>query len=412
MRAQSFSIVMVLLMFVFAGLGGCERKAPVAPESLPKPTAGQAHGADMQAESPTIKEANMVQVSVFNAQGKLVGPFETKKFVLPDAEWKKRLTADQYKVLRNKGTEAAFCGTLLDNKKHGVYTCAGCGLPLFASDSKFNSGTGWPSFFQPISKTNVLEEEDNAYGMRRTEILCARCDGHLGHVFPDGPKPTGLRFCLNSESLNFTENDKLASLADPLAAGAATQPAAGQTTSAQAPAKTATAIVAGGCFWCTEYAFEQIKAVSNVESGYTGGSAATANYKAVCGGDTGHAEAIKITYDPAKISYEKILDVFFDAHDPTTLNRQGADMGTQYRSAIFYADETQKKIAEAKIKELTEKKKFSKPIVTKLEPLGAFYMAEEYHQNYARAHPDQPYIQGSSKPKAEKVKKAHPDLVE
>ncbi len=340
----------------------------------------------------------MVKVSVFNAQGQLVGPFATPKLELSDAEWQKRLTPDQYKVARAKGTERPFCGTLLDNKKKGVYSCVCCGLPLFSSDSKFNSGTGWPSFFQPIAPGNVAEIEDNSYGMRRVESLCARCDAHLGHVFPDGPKPTGLRFCMNSESLTFTESDKLATLADPLA---------------DTPnIKTATAIVAGGCFWCTEYAYEQIKGVTNVESGYTGGSSAdTANYKAVCGGDTGHAEAIKITYDPSKLSYAQILDIFFDAHDPTTLNRQGADRGTQYRSAIFYADDTQKKIAQDKIKELTEKKKFSSPIVTTLEPLGAFYMAEEYHQNYARAHPTEPYIQGSSKPKAEKVKKAHPDLI-
>ncbi len=396
-------IILFLATLLLVFTVGCERKSPTVPESIPKP--GVVQGADSPLSSTTTppKDAAMVQVSVFNSQGQLVGPFSTPKLVLTDEEWQKRLSPDQYKILRNKGTERPFCGTLLDNKKQGVYTCAGCGLPLFSSDSKFNSGTGWPSFFQPISKTNVIEHEDNSYGMRRVESLCARCDGHLGHVFPDGPKPTGLRFCMNSESLNFTENTNLASLADPLAASA------GKETSA--PVKTATAIIAGGCFWCTEYAFEQIKAVSNVESGYTGGSAQTANYKAVCGGDTGHAEAIKITYDPSKITYSQILDVFFDAHDPTTLNRQGADVGTQYRSAIFYADETQKKIAQDKIKELNDKKKFSKPIVTTVEPLTTFYMAEDYHQNYARAHPDQPYIQGSSFPKAEKMKKAHPDLI-
>lgn len=160
----------------------------------------------------------MVQVYVYNDQGKLVGPVDSPKLILTDKEWHARLKPKQFKILRSKGTEAAFCGTLLDNKKEGVYTCAGCGLPLFSSDAKFHSGTGWPSYFQPIAKENVLQHPDNSYGMVRTEILCARCDGHLGHVFDDGPAPTGLRFCLNSESLQFTAADKLATLADPAAA--------------------------------------------------------------------------------------------------------------------------------------------------------------------------------------------------
>jgi methionine-R-sulfoxide reductase len=165
----------------------------------------------------------MVQLHVFNRQGELVGPIEFPKLELSDAEWRKRLSREQFEVLRSKGTERPFCGTLLDNKQLGVYTCAGCGLPLFSSDSKFNSGTGWPSFFQPIAKDNVLEAVDRSHGTVRTEILCARCDGHLGHVFEDGPRPTGLRFCMNSESLNFTPSTELAALAEP-AAEKATRP--------------------------------------------------------------------------------------------------------------------------------------------------------------------------------------------
>lgn len=166
--------------------------------------------------------SSQVSVSVFNGQGELVGPIEMARVVKTDDEWRKQLTPEQFKIARGKGTEAAFCGNLLDNKIEGVYSCICCGLPLFASDSKFNSGTGWPSFFQPVAKTNVIEKPDKSYGMERVEILCARCDGHLGHVFEDGPRPTGLRFCVNSESLKFTPNDKLANLADPLAA--TTQP--------------------------------------------------------------------------------------------------------------------------------------------------------------------------------------------
>jgi methionine-R-sulfoxide reductase len=160
-----------------------------------------------------------MKVHVFNRDGKLVGPVESPAWELSDAEWRQRLSPEQFRVLRTSGTERPFCGTLLDNKKSGVYTCAGCGLPLFTSEAKFNSGTGWPSFFQPIAKENVLDKTDESHGMVRDEINCARCEGHLGHVFPDGPRPTGLRFCLNSESLNFTPSDQLGTLADPAAEG-------------------------------------------------------------------------------------------------------------------------------------------------------------------------------------------------
>jgi peptide methionine sulfoxide reductase msrA/msrB len=353
----------------------------------------------------------MVHVNVFNKQGKLVGPIETPAWNLTDAQWRDRLTPEQFSILRSSSTERPFCGTLLDNHQTGVYACAGCGLPLFSSDSKFHSGTGWPSFFQPIAEGNIVEQTDDSHGMSRTEINCARCGGHLGHVFDDGPRPTGLRFCVNSASLNFTPSDQLASLADPIAEQA-TKPGGGKSSEkSSAAAGSATAIFAGGCFWCTEAAFEQLEGVLDVTSGYSGGSADTANYEAVCTGRTGHAEAIRITYDPKKISYDTLLDVFFDAHDPTQLNGQGADIGTQYRSAIFFADAEQKKAAEAKIKQLTDKHKFDGPIVTKLEPLLAFYPAEDYHQNYVDNNPNQPYVRAAAIPKACKVREKHPELI-
>ena len=161
--------------------------------------------------------SSKVKVRVFDSHGNLIGPIEMDRVEKSDAEWQKQLTREQFEIARGKGTERPFCGTLLDNKRSGVYTCICCNLPLFSSDGKFNSGTGWPSFFKPVAEENISTEEDRAYGMRRVEILCTRCDAHLGHVFDDGPRPTGLRFCVNSESLGFTDSASLASLAEPVA---------------------------------------------------------------------------------------------------------------------------------------------------------------------------------------------------
>jgi methionine-R-sulfoxide reductase len=158
-----------------------------------------------------------MRVKVFNGRGELVGPIEAARVVKTDSQWRAQLTPEQFQVARGKGTERAFCGTLLDNRRHGIYTCVCCGLPLFASNSKFNSGTGWPSFFKPVADDNVATVVDRSHGMVRTEILCARCDAHLGHVFEDGPNPTGLRYCVNSESLAFCDQDEITKLADPAA---------------------------------------------------------------------------------------------------------------------------------------------------------------------------------------------------
>lgn len=179
---------------------------------------------------------------------------------------------------------------------------------------------------------------------------------------------------------------------------------------ADGDAQTAEAILAGGCFWCTEAVYRQLDGVLHVESGYSGGSADTANYKAVCTDTTGHAEVIRIVHDPRKIGYGQLLKVFFSvAHDPTQLNRQGEDIGTQYRSAVFHADDRQREIAQRYIAQLDAAGVFSAPIVTTLEPLEAFYPAEAYHQDYAAQHPDQAFIRAAATPKVEKVRAWYAD---
>ncbi|MBA3786607.1 MAG: peptide-methionine (S)-S-oxide reductase MsrA [Acidobacteria bacterium] len=172
-----------------------------------------------------------------------------------------------------------------------------------------------------------------------------------------------------------------------------------------------TAVFAGGCFWGVEAVFEHIKGVSDVTSGYSGGTKQTADYEMVSGGETGHAEAVKVIYDPAQVSYEKLLKVFFAvAHDPTELNRQGPDTGTQYRSAIFYSNDEQKRLAENYVAELTKTKTFAKPIVTQIVALDEFYKAEDYHQDYLVRHPNQPYIVINDQPKVENLRKRFPDM--
>ncbi|MBC8229962.1 bifunctional methionine sulfoxide reductase B/A protein [bacterium] len=303
------------------------------------------------------------------------------KIVRSDAEWKQILTPEQYRILRQKGTERAFTGKYWKHHNVGVYICAGCGQELFRSTEKFDSSTGWPSFWQPIQDSNITEHEDRTFGISRTEVLCSRCGGHLGHVFDDGPPPTGLRYCLNSAALDFQ---------------------AGQLDAPTTTPSLDTATFGSGCFWCTEAVFETLEGVADVKVGYMGGTVKQPTYEQVCTGTTGHAEVAHIRFDPAKISYGELLAVFWKTHDPTTLNRQGADVGTQYRSVIFYHSDEQKQIAEQSRQDYQPE--LTKPIVTEIVPATEFYEAEDYHQNYYQNNPEASYCRIVIAPKLKKLK--------
>jgi len=283
------------------------------------------------------------------------------KIVKSDEEWKRILTPEQYHVMRQGGTERPFSGKYNDTYEEGVYVCPGCGTPLFASSTKYDHGTGWPSFTAPIDVKNLLLLQDMSHGMRRTEVRCAVCGAHLGHVFDDGPAPSGLHYCINSASMEFKP--------------AGVEAAANGRVLGKAA-------FAAGCFWGVQSAFDAVPGVVKTVVGYTGGTVEHPTYQQVCADATGHAETVEVEYDPARVTYRELLDAFFKMHDPTTQDRQGPDIGSQYRSAIFYHDEEQKREAEAAIAELNRIGTFKRPIVTQVVPAGPFWPAEEYHQKY------------------------------
>lgn len=286
----------------------------------------------------------------------------SKESNMGDTKTFNNLTPEEERVIVHKGTEPPFSGKYYKETAAGTYTCRRCGAELYRSEDKFDSGCGWPSFDDEIK--GAVKRTVDADGFR-TEITCAACGGHLGHVF-EGEQLTdkNVRHCVNSISMKF------------IPAGEETQ------------VKTDTAYFAGGCFWGTEHLLQKIDGVLSVKSGYMGGHTANPTYKEVCSGLTGHAETVEVVFDPSKTTFETVAKAFFEIHDPTQKNRQGPDIGTQYRSVVFYRDETQRRTTEKLIDIL---KANGLDVATELKQAGPFWPAEDYHQDYYEHNGKEPY---------------------
>ncbi|BBK40792.1 peptide methionine sulfoxide reductase MsrA [Allostella vacuolata] len=296
--------------------------------------------------------------------GKLFGrshgaPASAYPVAKSEEQWRCDLPPEAFHVLREHGTERAFTSPLNKEKRKGTFVCAACGQPLFDSATKFESGTGWPSFWQPIDGA-VGSTIDRSFFMTRTEIHCSNCGGHLGHAFDDGPPPTGMRYCMNGAAMAF-------------------EPAEAGRDAATAPGR-AVATFGAGCFWGVEQAFREVDGVLETAVGYAGGRVASPTYEQVCGDDTGHAEVVQVAYDPSRVGYEELLDLFFALHDPTQKDRQGADVGSQYRSVVFVETDAERAAAEAAV--ARHQARFRRPIVTEIAAARPFWKAEDYHQQY------------------------------
>ena len=299
---------------------------------------------------------------------------------------KKKLSPEQFHVTQECGTEPPFKNAYWNNHEDGIYVDVVSGEPLFSSKDKFDSGSGWPSFTRPLEK-NVTEKKDITFGMTRIEVRSKNADSHLGHVFDDGPSDQGgLRYCINSASLRFVPATRLE--ADGYPQYVKLFPLAKQEGVTTAAVGTETVYLAGGCFWGMEDLLRKIPGVIDTEAGYTGGWLQNPTYDDTHDSKSGHAESVKVVYDPKKLRFEDLLEKwFFKMHDPTTLNRQGNDTGTQYRSAIFFLNDEQRKTAELVKDRVNKSGTWKKPVVTEITAAGTWFKAEEDHQDYLVRNP-------------------------
>jgi peptide methionine sulfoxide reductase msrA/msrB len=300
---------------------------------------------------------------------------------------KKRLTPEQFAVVCNAETEPAFENAYWNHHEPGIYVDVVTGEPLFSSLDKFDSGTGWPSFTRPIDKKFIVEKPDFSYGLVRTEVRSRIGNSHLGHLFDDGPPPEHRRYCINSASLRFVPVDRMAdegygTYLEPFVTAGLVEGL--QSTRVSTESSYEEVYLAGGCFWGMQDLLRRIPGVIFTEVGYTGGSVPNATYR----DHKGHAEAVRVIYDSKRIPFDQLLRWYFRMHDPTTLNRQGNDIGDSYRSAIFYHTDEQRYIAIEFIRKLNKFSKWGAPVVTQVVKAGPFWRAEEEHQDYLIKNPN------------------------
>jgi peptide methionine sulfoxide reductase msrA/msrB len=372
--------VLMLLLCSAVGLAACEARSPSEQTPVVQEPGREIVTPPTEQKPETRNEKPVVTDDQKNQDWKKPS----------EEELKKALTPLQFDVTQRDATERAFTHEYHDKKDPGIYVDVVSGRPLFSSLDKFDSGCGWPSFVKPLIPAEVVERTDKTHGMIRTEVRSQTADSHLGHVFEDGPRDRGgLRYCINGASLRFVPVARMEELGygDQLAPFVAAGLAAAPKGKSMTTSNREEAILAGGCFWGMQEIIREIPGVIETDVGYSGGDLKDPTYEDLKGGKSGHAEAVRIVFDPRKLAYSDLLLWFFRMHDPTTPNRQGNDIGSQYRSAIFYKSEDQKATAHRVIEEVTKSGKWKKPIVTEVVPAKPYYKAEGYHQDYLQKNP-------------------------